>query len=76
MSPTGFVGVLTCGCRFPNKSETQPDEGLLGPEDGEMDMRPDMACAVEDILMMHRVNSDAIRLVDFMEMLIEMQYEA
>lgn len=72
MSPAGFVGVLTCGCRFPNKSETQPDEELLGAEDDEMDMRPDMACAVEDILMMHRADSDATRLVDFMEMLMEL----
>lgn len=43
---------------------------LISAEDGEMDMRPDMSCAVEEIMLIERSKSDAEVLVDFIEMLI------
>lgn len=35
-----------------------------------MDLRPDMSCAVEDILLMDRPDCEVEMLLDFIEMLI------
>lgn len=44
---------------------------LIDAEDGEMDMRPDMSCAVEDIMLIEQAKGDAAVLVDFIEMLLD-----
>lgn len=62
---------LTCAGRFPGKPVEEEDVELLCVEDGEMDMRPDMSCAVEEILLIERSRSDAVLLVDFIEALID-----
>lgn len=44
---------------------------MVEADDGEMDMRPDMSCAVEDIMLIEQTRGDAAMLVDFIEMLLE-----